>query len=324
MNKNIYSLFLLLLVVFSSCSDQLHNPVVFGFTATSDSSSVSGDTLIVKKSIPVNFTFSGNAGIITFYSGEAGHEYFKRYLTQTPVTDIDSCYLSFTNQPQFGNIPGTLKVYLSTTFPGLNLKTKSTDSTAVMSENWINLSDSCNLSTTNNIQNKSKILLRSYVNSKITFAFHYKTADNTAIQPTWQIGNLKVIVRDKEGRVTYLSANDLGFCALNLFSTTNPYSVAGGAGVWDLTNVASASSVMKIVFSSAGAPLNDDWLISTPMIVTKRTPDTGFFVRSVATSVSSYQYSFKTPGVYTIGFQAINRNFEFTSEAGQTKIIKVQ
>lgn len=324
MNKNIYSLVLMLLALLTSCSDQLHNPVTFNFTATSDSSLVSGDTLIVKKSVPVNFTFSGNAEIITFYSGEPGHEYSKRYLTQTPLSDIDSCYLSFTNQPQFGNIPGTLKVYLSNTFPGLNLGTKSTDSTAVVNENWINLSDSANLSTTNNVQSRSIIQLRSYVNSKITFAFHYKTTDNTAIQPTWQIGNLKVFVRDRKGITTYLSANDLGFNALNMFSTTNPYSVAGGAGVWDLTNVASVSSVMKIIFSSAGAPLNDDWLISTPMIVTKRTPDTGFFVRSVATSVSSYQYTFKTPGVYTIGFQAINQNFEYSSETGQTKIIKVQ
>lgn len=319
-----YFSIILLLTALVSCSDQLNNPVDFSFTATSANSTVSGDTLVVSKAVPVVFTFGGNAEFISFYSGEVGHEYDKRELTQTPVTDIDSCYLTFTNKPQFGNIPGTLKVYLSTSFAGMNLTDKKTDSLAVLNHSWINLSDSCNLSTTNNVTNTTKISLKSHVNSKISLAFRYKTTDNTAIQPTWQIGNLKIVVRDKKGGITVLPANDLGFIALDLLTSTNPYSTAGGTGIWDMSSVAATSSVMKIVFSGAGQPLNDDWLVSTPKLATTRIPDTGVAVKSVATTVTSYQYTFNTPGVYKVGFRAMNDNFEFHSEAGMTKIIKVK
>ena len=319
-----YFSIILMLTALVSCSDQLNNPVDFSFTATSANSTVSGDTLVVSKAVPVVFTFGGNAEFISFYSGEVGHEYDKRELTQTPVSDIDSCYLTFTNKPQFGNIPGTLKVYLSTSFAGMNLTDKKTDSLAILNHSWINLSDSCNLSTTNNVTNTTKISLKSHVNSKISLAFRYKTTDNTAIQPTWQIGNLKIVVRDKKGGVTVLPANDLGFTALDLLTSTNPYSTAGGTGIWDLSSVAATSSVMKIVFSGAGQPLNDDWLVSTPKLATTRNPDTGVAVKSVATTVTSYQYTFNTPGVYKVGFRAMNDNFEFHSEAGMTKIIKVK
>ena len=321
--KHYISIFILLITLLS-CDDQLNNPVAFSFTATALNSTQNGDTLIVDKSVPVNFAFGGNAEFITFYSGEVGHEYDKRELTQTPLSDIDSCYLTFTNKAQFGNIPGTLKVYLSSSFAGMNLVDKKTDSLAVLNHSWINLSDSCNLSATNNITNISKVSLKAYAGSKVTLAFRYKTTDNTAIQPTWQIGNLKIVVRDKKGAVTTLSANDLGFSALDLLATTTPYSTAGGTGIWDLNNVAAASSVMKIVFSGAGQPLNDDWLVSTPKLTTTRIPDTGVAVKSIATTVTTYQYTFNTPGVYKVGFHAVNENFKFKSETGKTQYIRVK
>lgn len=322
--KNTFIAIIFMLMLLVSCNNQLSNPVDFSFSAASQNSSVSGDTLVVSKSVPVVFTFGGNAEFITFYSGEVGHEYDKRELKETPVSDIDSCYLSFTNKPQFGNIPGTLKVYLSTSFTGLKLSDKKTDSLAVLNHSWINLSDTCNLSATNNVTNNSKISLKSYVNSKITLAFRYKTVDNTAIQPTWQIGNLKVVVRDKKGAMTTLSANDMGFNALDLLNSTSPYSAAGGTGIWDLTSVGAASSVIKIVFSGAGQALNDDWLVSTPKLATTRIPDTGVAVKSVSTSVTTYQYTFNTAGVYKIGFRAMNDNYQYHSETGMTKIIKVK
>ena len=324
MKKYIIFPLALLLITLGSCTDELNNQVVFSFTAVGENTSINDDTLVVNKSVPVIFSFEGNAENITFYSGELGHEYDKRGLTQTPVSDIDSCYLSFTNKPQFGTIPGTLKVYLSTAYPGMNLANKKTDSLSVINENWINLSDSCNISATSNVMSLSKVSLKSYVNSKITLAFRYKTVDNTAIQPTWQIGNLKIVVRNKKGAITTMSANDLGFSALDLLATENSYSSAGGTGIWDLTNVAATSSVMKIVFSGAGQALNDDWLVSTPKIATSRIPDKGIAVKSIATTVTTYQYTFNTPGIYKVGFHAVNHNFKYSSETGQTQIIKVK
>jgi len=319
-----YISILVLVITLVACNDQLDNQVVFNFTTTAENSTVNGDTLIVDKDVPVTFNFDGNAEFITFYSGETGHEYDKRELTQTPAEDIDSCYLTFTNKPQFGNIPSTLKLYLSTSFGGMSLTDKKADSLAVLNENWIDLSDVSNLSVTNNVTNTSKVSLKSYIDSKIVLAFRYKTTDNTAIQPTWQITNLKIVVRDKKGAITTLPANDLGFSAIDLLASENPYSSAGGAGVWDLTSVAATTSIMKIVFTSAGQSLNDDWLVSTPKIATARIPDTGLAIKSIATSVSSYEYTFNTAGVYKVGFRAMNDNYKFRSETGQTQIIKVK
>jgi len=59
-------------------------------------------------------------------------------------------------------------------------------------------------------------------------------------------------------------------------------------------------------------------------MATTRIPDTGVAVKSVSTTVTSYQYTFNTPGVYKVGFRAMNDNFEFHSETGMIKIIKVK
>jgi hypothetical protein len=311
-------------MLFFACNDQLQQDVSFDFTVASDSSMWSGDTLVVKKNMPIEFTFSGNAEIITFYNGQKGNEYSKRNSTQTPVDEIDSCYLTFTNRPQFGNIPGTLKVYLSTTFNGLTMKDKKVDSLNILNENWIDLTELSNISNTSNVTNNSKISLMNYISSKMTLAFQYLTTDNSVIQPTWQIGNLRITVRDKKGIITTFSANDIGFNAFDMLKTTSPYSGAGGAGTWDLNSVSSSNSIIRIVFSSVGQAVNNDWLISNSKPFTTRIPDVGFAVKGLSNQVNVFKYSFDKPGVYNIGFQAINQNYSWYSETGKTMIVKVK
>ena len=334
MKFSIYSLLIISLALLTACNDQLQKEVIFGFTASSDGSTWSGDTLIVSKSTPVTFSFTGNAEIISFYSGETGHELSKRNLLQTAISDIDSCYLTFTNKPQFGTIPGSLKVYLSTKFQDLNLANKTNDSLwvdknkdslAIMNEKWIELTDSCNLSTVSNVTKTSKISLKSYAQSAITLAFLYKTTDNTTIQPTWQLANLKVVVRDKKGIVTSVPAGDFAFGALDILNFKKPYAVSTGlSGVWDLSNVAAASSLIKIVYSSIGQSLNTDWLISSPRILTSRVPDLAVAVKGISNRVDTYQYKFNTSGVYQVGFLAQNANYKYTSELTKSIIIKVK
>lgn len=313
------------LILLSACQNQLETPVTFNFSASSTGSSMSGDTLIVTKSVPVTFNFTGNPDIITFYSGETAHEFSKKDLILLPASEITSSYLTFTNMPQYGTIPGTLKVYLSTSFSGLLQNNKVADSTAVVSQNWIELTDSCNLSTTSAVINNSKISLKNYLGNKLTLAFLYKTNQNTAIQPTWEIGNLQVKNTLKSGTVNIITASSIGFNTIDMLSTTAPYLNTGGAGVWDITNIALVTTPkFRISSSNIGLPINVDWIISNPTILNSRLPDTGVSVKAMANLVNKYQYTFSKAGVYSITFQASIHNYQYYSGTSKSMIIKVK
>jgi len=342
-----------LLLLFVGCKDELTTGVNFSITAVSDSSRISADTLIVKKLKNVTFNFDGTPDFITFYSGEAGHEYNKRDLIYAPT---DSSKLSFTSYALNGTIPGTLKVYLSTSLTGLIgvkstdslytiLPVKKLDSISVASTNWIDITDSCHLVTASGTTSKVVIRLNSYIGKRITLAFKYKTTVNTETQPSWEIRSLKIVSKYTSGDSLVLTpaaiqsvaskqlATDITFRSLDILDNTltktlNPYT-SSGIGRWNLPTNGTATSptpFVKLAISSTGAglALNEDWLVSNPIPLNERTPDTGVGVKIMSLRVPSYSYSFSAKGVYKVTFVAQNNNSFANSEVVKTIIIKVE
>lgn len=318
--RNIFKILIVLFssFVFWSCENDLKQPVKFEVTASTASGALSGNAFSVAPGTPVKFNFTGDPDFITFFSGETGHEYSKRNLLETPVNEITST-LKFTAKPQYGVIPGTLKVLLSTNFTGLigmPVTNKKADSLAVAKEQWINITDACTLPTVSNGTADAAVPLNDYLGKKLTIAFRYKTDQNTGVQPTWIITNLKIENKTTSGAVSSLMAGTMGFKALDMLSTTTPYKNDGGAGFWDLRNVARTSPdpEIRVASSPIGSPINDDWAISNPILINSRPGDTGVGIKKLAIDINTYTYTFNTAGTYVVTFVARNANYQASSE----------
>lgn len=321
--KNKINILIVLFVstVMWSCEDPLKQQVNFNVNASTDAGAISGTTFNITAGTPVTFNFSGNPDFITFYSGEAGHEYDKRNLLETPAEDITSL-LKFNAKPQYGVIEGTLKVFLSTSFEGLRGNDKKADSLAIINNQWTDITSLCNLPTVSNGTVDLALPLNDYLGKKLTVAFQYKTDQNTTTQPTWIISGLLIENTIKSsGAISSIKASTMGFQVLDMLAATSPYKNTGGSGTWSLANIATE---MRMQSSPSGALFNNDWLISNPILVNSRPADLGVAIKKIALDVNSYTYAFKTPGTYVVTFLGRNENYKASSEVARQFTVTVQ
>lgn len=326
MRYKIYILSILFISFLIGCEDALEEKVKFNMTLVSEGSSMIKDTIVVKKSTDVQFNFSGNPDFITFYSGESGHVYEYRNRTLLSKDEITS-ELRFSSFAQYGTIPGALKVYLSTTFGEMSLdKDKKADSTKIVTHNWIDISDLCNLPTTSSTTLRDAIVpLNDYLGENLTIAFLYQPLNNTAAQPTWEIQSLRIVNTSKtDGAESILAASSMGFTPFDIYAIgTAAYQSGTTSGIWSLANIAATPSKLRMQSSSAGVAINKDWLITKPVVINACTPDTGVGIKTITNRLDSYTHQYNKAGVYTITMIGRNNNFEATSEAIREVVIKV-
>lgn len=304
------------LIMLWGCSNQLKESVELNVTASTEAGTIKGNAITVKVDEPITFSFTGSPDFITFYSGEAGSEYAKRNLLESPADEITSV-LKFDNMPQYGRIPNTLKLLVSTEFTGIKgapASNKQSDSTMIVDHTWTDISDLANFSTRSNTKNDSEIPLDDYLGKKLTIAFKYDPQQNDATQPTWELTNLMIENTNKKtGAVSQILASNMGFKVLDMVSNT-PYKNDGGGGVWDLRNIGPDRFIMRIQSQPAGQPINEDWLISNPILVNSRPGDAGLVIKKISIDLDSYKYSYSQPGTYIVTFVARNANYEHFSE----------
>ena len=312
-NKSLLIIFAAVIMSLASCENELDRSVHFDVTASTSTGVLTGASFSLDAGTPVTFNFTGDPDFITFYSGETGHEFSKKDLLEVPVDEITSV-LKFDNMPQYGTIPNSLKLYVSTDFTGITGKDKTGDSTMVVNHQWNEISTSANFSTASNTTNKTEINLNEYLGKKLTIAFKYDPQQNIATQPTWVLTDLLIENTLKSsGTTSQIKASAMGFTALDMVSKT-PYKNDGGSGVWDLRNIAKSPSVMRIQSSPSNQPINEDWLISYPVVINSRPADTGVSIKKMSVDLESYEYTFNTPGTFIVTFVARNSNYEHYSE----------
>lgn len=321
------NIFLLLtaftLFAFASCNDELDQDVSLDVTATAENAVMDGNTLVVEKGRMVTFNISGNPDFITFYSGENGHEYAKRNLTETPIEEIKDAKLVFRAYTEWGSPENTLKVYLSTTFPGLYGK-GNRDKDAETLENmdyWTDISSLCNLPIKSKEGSDVEISLKDYMGERLTIAFLYDPNQNTATQPTWEMQNIRIESETVDGAISTLPASSLGFSSFDMYAEADKaYESKFGTGTWGLKD----NITLRISSSSAGLPINKDWSISQTLVVNGRQPDTGVGIKTISNNpVTNYTHTYEEVGEYTVTFIAQNANFENTSEVKKELKIKV-
>ncbi len=330
MRYKIYILSILFISFLTGCEDGLEEKVKFDMTVVSEGSSMIKDTIVVKKSTDVQFNFSGNPDFITFYSGESGHVYSKRNLTESPIDKINS-KLEFSVKTQYGNaatVAGSLKVFLSNEFEGLYKNDKQRDSISVETTKWVDVTEECGIPQKVGITSGVLTLsLNEYLGNRLALAFLYSPKDNSQAQPVWEIYNLKIINTDKETGETEgrIQTKDFGFTPLDMYAVTNAYKTVtdNTEGVWNTSKAISDPSTIRIHSSSTGKPLHKDWLISNPIIINARTPDGGVGIKTITNRLDSYTHQYDKAGVYTITMIGRNNNFEAASEVIREVVIKV-
>lgn len=331
MQNKIYLAIILGLFALVSCENELKESVSFDLSAAAEGMTKDGDTIIISKSTPITFNFTGNPDFISFYSGKVGSEYKNINRTELSADDIES-YLTFDSFAQYGTIVGAFKVYVSKEF-GTLTKNKVSDLEKLNAEGmWTDITHLCNIPTVSSTATvATSVSLADFLGEPLVLAFVYKPLNNTSTQPTWEVQNLMIKnTLKKDGSITTLPALSMTLTPFDIYADQSiaytPYTAgvhAARSGVWDLANIGATLPRVRMQSSSGGAALNEDWLISAPLTLNSCLPDKGLSIKSTTSRLDAYSYQYDDPGVYELTFVATNGNMDHFLRVVKNLVVKV-
>jgi len=275
--RNLYIGFLVGMVfLLAACSKTLKVDSVAFDATTSSNTYNAGDT--------VHFQFEGQPDMITFYSGEPGHNYDFRERTIAEGNP----QMQFNSYEQWGTQKNTLHLLISKDFDGVY------DEANITKANWVDLTDDATLSTGDNGTPSGIIDLSKYVTSgePFYFAFHFIGSTGTT-QRTWTITDFQIDLLLDDG--TSSSVANMMTAGWHAISFKNDQAV------WTFS-----SSQLQIKGGNAASDDNDDWIITAPLNPNKVSPDRGVAIKEITETLSGYDYVYTTPGSYKAEFVAVN------------------
>ena len=273
-----YITVLLCSVILMACKK---NPIV-----TPPTFNVVTDSITYKVNTPITFTLTGDADVITFYSGASGSQY--TYQNRTSVTGTPQ--MQFTSYRQNGTQSNTIHLLVSKDFSN-NFYVPD-----LQSANWTDITSRATFSTGIDNTASGIIDLSDFANDNkpINIAFKYTAIDTSVSRPTWTIKNIAISNKLADGTlaVTANSAN-INWGIVNVL----------GSQLWS-TN----TTQISISGGAMGTPNNEGWCITQQLFLNRVTPDIGVSIKSNPTTLQkSYTFpGYTTPGTYVVTFVAIN------------------
>ena len=259
-----------------SCEKDLKpDPISFNATTTNSDYQV-GDT--------VDFSFSGNPDMITFYSGEPGANYdFKERTSAEGIPQMQ-----FTSYAQYGTQTKTLALLVSTDFTGEYTEEGISKAT------WTDITSEAVLSTgADNTPSGTIDLSRFNTEDKpIYVAFKYTGATGST-QKTWTIKNFGIDLDMPDG--TASSIANLVSAEWKGVNVKNP--VKG----WVIS-----ATQLQMTGGTADMEDNEDWLITTRLYLNKVSPDKGVPIKDISERLDHFYYIYSKPGTYKAVFTAFN------------------
>lgn len=259
----------------------------------------------------VRFTLTGDADMITFYSGEQGNEF--KHLNRVELEGGD-LLLNIETNVLYGIQENNLRLLLSTDFSGTYTKE------SVESATWTDISERLDWSAGTRLVSKDvsiSDLLKS--GQPVYFAFKYAGAKSTtgsAQQRTWRVYQFNVKNRFSETEIIPVTTRaEASWQAVNILSS-NP-----DLGVWNLTGYA------DMVTYVPESNLNDveKWIISKRFDPNKVTPDKGKAIKKYPDSpLIEYKHAFSKPGEYEVTFVFTNGNYKDIKETIKTLKVVVE
>lgn len=301
-----YIILILCLGLFASCDKEaaVSEPDfnVTGYEITSAVDSLGNE---VKQ---VNFSFSGDAAVVSFYPGILGNDYAYR---EGRILDVKSLLSSFSTTLNNGTQDNQLAVMASTDFNG------TYDIANIHAATWTDITSRYALNTRDasaSLPSGTKDIGDLLVDGKpLYFAFRYICKPQTAngLNSTWRIRAFSM-----------QSQTDLGTTALATLTTADWNLINDGAIV-DPSRGAVIESSGAIRFN--GNHINkeiqtESWAISKGFKVDKTDlgPDRPIAIKnSINPHLSSYLFNYTIPGVYKVAFIASNANYE-----GQVSVVR--
>lgn len=328
--KLICSTILMPVVFITSCDKQLE---VNGGTPEFN---VTTQATTFKVGEDVKFTFSGNAHLISFYSGEPMNEYaFKEgHIVDGSATGAT---LSFTSSVQGGTQANQLSILLSSNFNG-----NYSDLPSVRSASWTDITNRFILGTSATFAGSgAKDISDLIVPGKpvyIAYKYVTKPQAQNGLARTWMIQSFLVNSNSKVGTklVTVADQTNAGFRIVDdnpvnaparssITSTRitllgNVYKVASDPifnpmnPIYDPTSPLYDKTKVYVPFDPASSyndPASEHWYVSTAINTSKIDlgPDRPIAIQGNSTTpLESYSYKFLVPGTYAVTFVGANTN----------------
>lgn len=296
-------------LVLASCkNDDLATPEFSVDIDTENAVQTENGIPVFKVGDIVQFNIDGVADMITFYSGEPGMMYEHR--DRTKIQGLP--YLQFNTQIENGNMPsGFFHVLLSSDFAGFT-KDRLKDAENITNATWVDITDQCNVPTTQTTQLSPKVDLTPYSSKPLYIAFKYDRPVNTDF-PRYQVKNFRVMNEADGTAYQIATTGNAGWTAfdLNARPAEDPYLSTGGAAtnrIWDLRNAA-ADDRISIGYNSTLA--SNDWAVTAALDLTAVSPDLGRGIKAYNDDrLKEFQFTYNKTGTFTVSFIAINTRYE--------------
>jgi len=300
-------LFLILLASAAlSCQKRLNVPEI-DFTVTTGKQQIAvNDT--------ANFTFTGNADFITFWSGETGRRYqFK----ERKEAEGDPVF-SFRSK-KFHAQANTLAILVSTNFTGVTPNSITATKSSIAAATWDDITTRTTLpSAANVLASSGNVSLKDYAvaGKPIYFAFKYTGVPVTSLN-RWEIDSF--ILRN-------LLSDGTSYVIANFNSQNSPFTNYGvttinpGFVFYSTNNNltwfnSTLNSQPGIVFRTENTGLtanHEAWAIIGPINLRKVTPDVGVVIKGLSQNLKDLRfiYRYPAPGNYNAVFEAGKANSE--------------
>lgn len=321
--KILIAYLLIVVLAFNACSNDENLPALtFDLRVSTD------NALQIEEGIPVFeagtsvvFNIDGDADMITFFSGEPGKMYEHR--DRTKIEGLP--FLQFQTQIENGEMPsGFFHVLLSSDFEGFT-KDRATDAERIEKATWNDITEQCNIPTTQTTQLSPKVDLSDYGDKPIYVAFRYDRPVNKDY-PRYQVRAFRV--GNEADGTTYdiIRTGTAGWTAFdfNASEMQDPYLATGGGApnrIWDFRNAASDDRI-SIGYNSVVA--SDDWAVTAPIDLTTISPDIGLGIKAYNDDgLRTYAFIYNNPGTYIVSFLATNSRYEHTKTVVKEVKIKI-
>ncbi|QIL38347.1 DUF5017 domain-containing protein [Pedobacter sp. HDW13] len=284
----------------------------------------------------INFNFTGNPDMITFYSGTPGGRYEFRNRKEAKGTPLLSFTTSHIQRNQ--NQPNSLAVLVSNDFAGIvnvtrwSLVTRDTLATTsnIKSATWTDITSRATMSPGDNANyiSSGSINLEEFAASSkpVYVGFRYK-ANAGSIQPRWSIRDFLIKNKLDDGTEYTIANMNLPTAPFTNYGVNsyNPgWSMSRDNAVsplvgWTITSAAPFTLDVPAAANLATAAQNaDTWAIIGPINLRKVSADKGVVVKNIANRVTSYTIpkvnNYSSKATYKAVFEASNINADHQKE----------
>lgn len=263
---------------------------------------------------PVKFNFTGNAGLISFYSGEVFHDYaFK----DGRVLEPGKLSLSFNTNVQYGTQANQFSVQASTDFNG---NYASFDN--VRAATWTDITSRFAIGTgTTYVPSGIKDITDLTKEDKplyIAFRYIYRPSAANGLRRTWRVQNFKLISTTTSlGDQTIGDMTSAGFTLVDQSPAEEPAASTITATTVTLVGTAKTPSLLT----------SENWIITKGFVsgAIDLGPDRPVPVKAIADAkMTSYAYTYTKPGNYKVYFVASNANINNSKETVQELTLTIE